>query len=190
MTSRKLDIEADLPGWLRCTFQCDAALRTVLIVAAQGLVVGIFALMFAEVLSRYALGVSLLITWEFSAYFLGWLIFLGAADTASCGKHVRVTLLVEHCGPRLMAAIEVTGYAVALIACGLLAWALVGFAWDAFERETVTQTISEFPVFLIHGVSAVGAIAVCFTLSLSIVRCLLGIETRRRDPESKLQDVE
>ncbi len=188
MSAPALATEARLPVWLRCLSWIDNALRRFLTGVAQLLVVAIFVLMFGEVSSRYLLGVSLLVTWEFSAYFLGWLVFLGAADTAARSKHVRVSLLVEHCGRRTAQAIEIVGHVIALLAAAVVAWALTSFALDAFHRGSVTQTISKVPIFAIYGVSAVGAIAVTVTVLLRVTMLCLGLGLPAEREETEIED--
>ena len=187
MVNRVLNAEVRQPYWLRHFFFVDEVIRRLLLFFAQFLVVGIFVLMFGEVLSRYIFGISLLITWEFSAYFLGWIIFLGAADTAARSKHVRVSLVVEHCGRRTAQGLEILGHVIALLAAALLAWALTSFALDALHRGSVTQTISRFPVSVIYGVSAVGAIAVCGTISVRIVMLFFGLQLPTENQETRLE---
>ncbi|MEC7515579.1 MAG: TRAP transporter small permease subunit, partial [Pseudomonadota bacterium] len=60
---------------------------------AAGLIVGIAALILAEIFSRAVLNLSLSFAWEYAAYFMGAAVFLAAVFTLRSGGHVRVSLL-------------------------------------------------------------------------------------------------
>ena len=72
----------------------DALSRACGYVAAM-LVLGIAALILAEIFCRTALNVSLSFAWEYAAYFFAVSIFLAAAFALRSGGYVRVMLLSQ-----------------------------------------------------------------------------------------------
>ena len=56
------------------------------------MLIGIAALILAEIIMRVALNLSLDFAWEYSTYFTAIVIFCGAAYTLRTGGHVRVSL--------------------------------------------------------------------------------------------------
>ena len=96
---------------------------------AAGLIVGIAALILAEIFSRAVLNLSLSFAWEYAAYFMGAAVFLAAAFTLRSGGHVRVSLLSNSVPARMAKAIDMAATLFAAAIAVYVAYALLAFAW-------------------------------------------------------------
>ena len=105
---------------------------------AAVLVLGIAALILAEIFCRTALNISLSFAWEYAAYFFAVSIFLAAAFALRTGGYVRVMLLAQSVPPRLAYWLDVAATVAGTMIAGVLAWALTAFAARVMgERQHV-----------------------------------------------------
>ena len=136
------------------------------------LVVGIAALVLAEIFSRTVLNVSLSFSWEYSAYALGMAIFCGAAFTLRSGGHVRVTFMTS-AFPRAARAIELLATTLGLAMSSYVALALSQFAWRSFERGSTSPTIDATPLAIPQSALAVGAILLALAFVARLIRLII-----------------
>ena len=152
---------------------------------AAALVVGIAALILAEIFCRTVLNVSLSFAWEYSAYFLAVSIFLAAAFTLRTGGHVRVMLLSQNVPPRTAHRLDLLATAAGTAAAGWLAWSLAAFAWRSWATGSTSATIDETPLVYPQAAMAFGAALLTLQLAARMVRLLAGDppedEEARRD---------
>lgn len=138
------------------------------------LVFGIAALIIAEVVSRWLLGISLSFAWEYAAYFFAVSVFCGAAYTMRTGGHVRVALLRGALGPRGNHAMEIVATLVGAAAAFFLASSLIAFAWLSFQRGSVSPTIDATPLAIPQGAIAFGATLLALQLAARLIRLIIG----------------
>ena len=169
---------------LRVLAGIDALSRACGYVAAA-LVVGIAALILAEIFCRTAFNVSLSFAWEYAAYFFAVAIFLGAAYTLRTGGHVRVMLLSQNLSPRLAHWLDVAATLAGTGIAGCLAWALVAFAWRSWATGSTSATIDETPLVYPQAAMAAGAALLTLQLVARALRLLAGAapedEAAKRD---------
>jgi TRAP-type C4-dicarboxylate transport system permease small subunit len=121
------------------------AIETVLVRANQWLVVGLMGsmvvLVFANVVSRYLLGRSMIWVEEFTQYEMIWVTYLGAGLALREGRHVAVDTLQDLLPERLRLRLRT------LIACAIAAFLAVvcvlgvqiaAFTWD---QETAVMNV-------------------------------------------------
>jgi len=112
----------------------------------QALVIGMMAIMvalvFANVVSRYVFGYSIIWAEELSQYLMVWIAFIGAGLALREGRHVAVELLQD----RVSAVVRriIRTLVAALLAAFFVAVAILGFrfAHFAIEQETPVLNIS------------------------------------------------
>lgn len=138
--------------------------------AAMILLVGVWVLMSAEVLTRYVFGISLLVTWEFSSYFLSWIVFLACPAAAQNLVHVRVTMAEEALPSRFRPVLRCLAYLIGLSAIAYLFSALFEFTLESFERQIVSQTLLKFPIWVLHAVGSLSMAAVMLTVISKILQ--------------------
>jgi len=151
---------------------------------AAGLVVGIAALILAEVFCRTVLNISLSFSWEYSAYFLAVSIFLAAGFTLRTGGHVRVMLLSQSVPPRVAHRLDLLATLAGTVIAGWLAWSLTGFAWQSWATGSTSATIDETPLVYPQAAMAFGAAL----LTAQLVARALAHDDRQR-PDRYLEDV-
>ena len=151
----------------------DALSRASGYVAAV-LVLGIAALIIAEIFCRTALNVSLSFAWEYAAYFFAVSIFLAAGFALRTGGYVRVMLLSQSVPPRLAYWLDVVATVAATMIAGVLAWALTAFAAKSWVSGSTSATIDETPLVYPQAAMAFGAALLTLQLVARTVRLLVG----------------
>lgn len=104
------------------------------------LMIAMFGLVFANVVSRYGLGHSIAWAEEVSRYLMIWATFLGAGLALREGRHVAIDILQDRLPPRAVRWVRrfIAGFLLAFV--GLLGVYGVQFAAFGWAQETpVTQ---------------------------------------------------
>lgn len=147
---------------------------------AAAMIVGIAALVLSEIAFRNLLNISLTFAWDYSAYMMAGVIFLGAAFTLRSGGHVRVSLLTHNVPPKLAHAIDLAATAFALCISGFAAYALTLFAWSSFATGRTSSTIDATPLIYPQGIIAIGAILLALQFLARLIRLI-----QREPPEDQ-----
>ncbi len=151
----------------------DAASRLAGVIAVL-LVVGIVALIIAEVVCRSFFNISLSFAWEYSAYFLGAAIFLGAAFTLRTGGQVRVAFLTTSRNAHVARITEFVATVFGTAITCYLAWSLVLFAWRAWDAGSTSFTVVAVPLVYPTSALAVGAVLLALQMIVRLIRLVIG----------------
>ncbi len=146
--------------------------------AAALMIVGIAALVLAEILCRNVFNISLTFAWDYSAYMMAGAIFCGAAFTLRTGGHVRVSLLTHNVPPKLAFVIDFMATLFATAISAYAAWALILFAWQSFTSGRTSSTIDATPLVYPQGLIALGATLLALQFAARLVRLII-----RQPPE-------
>ena len=141
---------------------------------AATLVLGIAALILAEIFCRTALNVSLSFAWEYAAYFFAVAIFLGAAFALRTGGHVRVMLLSQNVPSRVAHRLDVLATLAGTTIAAALTWSLGIFAWRSWAAGSTSATIDETPLVYPQAAMAFGAALLTLQLVARVVRLFVG----------------
>jgi TRAP-type C4-dicarboxylate transport system permease small subunit len=152
---------------------CEAAAAL-----AGVLLIALFVLGLAEIISRDLFGASLSFSIEYSGYLLAAVLFLASGWTLRQGAHIRVNLIGSRLGPDARRWLDVACTIGGLIACGFMAWSLVAFAVGTLERGTVTYFPSATPVGYPQLLIATGPCVLELALIARLIRLL-----RRESPD-------
>lgn len=98
-------------------------------VLAGAVTVGIFAVMAAQVVSRYVFNSSLFWADELAVWGLGWLVMLACIGLAWQGRHVQVPMLLLATPMRVRAPLIVLSRLLTIGFLVLLAW----YGWQVFD---------------------------------------------------------
>ncbi len=142
-------------------------------VLAVLLVVGIVALIITEVLCRTLFNISLSFAWEYSAYFLGSAIFLGAAFTLRTGGQVRVAFLTTSRNPRVARTTEYLATIFGVAITCYLAYSMILFAWRTFVTGSTSPTIDAVPLVYPTSGLAIGAALLALQMIVRLIRLLI-----------------
>ena len=123
---------------------------------------------------RSFIGVSLSFSWEYSAYFMATVFFLGAAYALRVGGHVRVALLLELLPPPSIVFLSSFRRLLGLLISAYAAVAVSKLALFRFERGTTSFTPTRTLLFVPQGLVALGLIM----LSAQFVARLLRLAMR------------
>lgn len=148
---------------------CDAAAAV-----AGVLLLALFALGMAELISRDVFGVSLTFSIEYSGYFLATTLFLASGWTMRRGGHIRVNLIGSRLPPGAARTLDVLCTVGGLLACGFMAWSLVDFALGTLARGTLTYFPSATPIGYPQLLIAVGPCILWLALLARLIRLLTG----------------
>lgn len=150
--------------------------------AACALVVAMLALIFAEVLARKLLGMSLDFAWEFASYLLAIALLLGSGHTLRAGLHVRVQLALAALGP-FGRWLDLLATAAAGATAAFFAYALVQFALNSFTGDTRSFLPSNALLWPFQAGFALGAVLLALQLLARLIRLLRG-----EAPEARADD--
>ena len=111
--------------------------------------------------------------------------FLALAHTLRRGEHIRVTLILDHTGPRTRHALELWSHAAGLLFAVLLAWFAARLVWQSFQFNDVSQGTDATPLWIPQLGMAVGSTIFAIALAEELVAVIRGEKQRRRAPCSE-----
>ncbi|QDL94611.1 TRAP transporter small permease (plasmid) [Paroceanicella profunda] len=135
MTASRSSAAPSVPARLAAGFW--SIVETVTIVSFFAML----AIMFVQVMSRYALGIGVPWTDEASRFLYIAEIFLGAAVAQRYGAQIRITVLLDMLPPRTARVLEAASDVITLVICGAV---IVG-AWGMMQR-TANVAASTLPI--------------------------------------------
>ncbi len=157
--------------------------------AAVGSTLAILALICAEVTARNVFNYSLTFAWEFSAYFMGAAIMLGAGYSLRAGAQIRVNVLLDTTPAPVGRWLDATATLIAAVTILYLTVACAQLAWLSWIRDSRSVQPSDLPLWIPQIVLAAGALLLALQTFARLARLL-----RREPPEDPRlkigQDVE
>ncbi len=150
-------------------------------IVAVLLVVGIVVLIIAEVVCRTVFNISLSFAWEYSSYFLGTAIFLGAAFTLRTGGQVRVAFLITSRNARVARTSEFLATIFGVGITCYVAYSLILFAWQTFVAGSTSFTVVAVPLIYPTSGLAAGATLLALQMIVRLVRLVIDDPPDDRD---------
>jgi TRAP-type C4-dicarboxylate transport system permease small subunit len=95
--------------------------------------------------------------------------FLALAHTLQRGEHIRVSLLVEHAGPRVKRALELWSLAVATLLAAAFAFYSVRLAFQSWQFNDVSTGNDATPLWLPQLAMAAGAVVLLVAVADELV---------------------
>ncbi len=135
---------------------------------------GILALILAEIFTRNLLRSSLHFSWDLAGYLMGACFLLGCASALKSGSHVRVTALLEVAPRAVGRVLEFTACLGGLLFCIALAWALIDMAVASGLRGSTAATTFRMPLVWPQSVLAAGAALMTLQCVAQLLRLLRG----------------
>jgi TRAP-type C4-dicarboxylate transport system permease small subunit len=121
----------------------------------------------------------------YAGYCMAAAAFLAMAHTLKRGEHIRVTLILDHAGPRTRQALELWSHAAGLLFAVLLAWFATRLVWQSFQYNDVSQGTDATPLWIPQLGMAVGSSILAIALAEELVAVIRGEKQHRRDPGSE-----
>ena len=100
----------------------------------------------------------------YAGYFMAGAGFLALAHTLMRGEHIRVTLLLEHVGPRSRRLLERWSLAVALLLSVVFSYFSVRLAWQSYTLNDVSTGNDATPLWIPQLTMAVGTVILLVAL--------------------------
>ncbi|GAB5377969.1 MAG: hypothetical protein AcusKO_44310 [Acuticoccus sp.] len=139
---------------------------------AVALLVAIFLVLIAELVSRNLLGRSLAGSWELAAFLMGAMFFLGLAPALRAGTHVRVTMLAKALSAPLARVAEAAATTIGLAASAFGTFALGSLAATSLSRGTKTWELA-LPLGVPQLALAAGMALLTLALAMRLVSILV-----------------
>jgi TRAP-type C4-dicarboxylate transport system permease small subunit len=137
----------------------------------------IVALIFSNVVGRYALGASFAGAEELSRLLFVWLVFLGAILALRRGAHLGMTLVQARLSTSARKTCAIVSHLLSLYVMGLF----VQGSWVQTQIGLTTySTVLHFPNALVSLAGVVCAISMCLVLSINLWRIV------RDDPRAQI----
>jgi len=121
----------------------------------------------------------------YAGYCMAAAAFLALAHTLKRGEHIRVTLILDHTGPRTRHALELWSHAAGLLFAALLAWFAARLVWQSFQFNDVSQGTDASPLWIPQLGMAVGSSIFAIALAEELVAVIRGEKRHQRKPGSE-----
>jgi TRAP-type C4-dicarboxylate transport system permease small subunit len=116
----------------------------------------------------------------YAGYCMAAAAFLALAHTLKRGEHIRVTLILDHAGPRGRHALELWSHVAGLFCAVLLAWFATRLVWQSFQFNDISQGTDATPLWIPQLGMAVGSMIFAIALADELVAVLRGQRLRHR----------
>lgn len=116
----------------------------------------------------------------YAGYCMAAAAFLALAHTLRRGEHIRVTLILDHTGPRARHALEIWSHAGGLLCAVLLAWFASRLAWQSFQFHDISQGTDATPLWIPQLAMALGSVIFSIAIADELVAVLRGEKLRHR----------
>ncbi|MDP1611789.1 MAG: TRAP transporter small permease [Sulfuritalea sp.] len=116
----------------------------------------------------------------YAGYCMAAAAFLALAHTLKRGEHIRVTLILDHAGPRGRHALELWSHVAGLFCAVLLAWFATRLVWQSFQFNDISQGTDATPLWIPQLGMAVGSMIFAIALADELIAVLRGQRPRHR----------
>ena len=130
---------------------------------------GILALMSAEVIFRYLFNKPILGTVEISCYLLVIFCFTGIAFTQSQRGHIAIELVTQSLPARLQRILRIVTLTLSLTVFAVITWQMVIAFWKSWQMQEVRWGALPLPVWPVKFVIAFGSLTLCLQFLLNII---------------------
>jgi TRAP-type C4-dicarboxylate transport system permease small subunit len=126
-------------------------------VLAALFMVGTLAMVLAGITARL-LGFNVPGTDAYAGYCMAAAGFLALAHTLKHGEHIRVTLIIEHIGPKAQRALELWALAAAALLAALLAFYSVRLSYQSWDFHDISTGNDATPLWIPQLTMALGTL--------------------------------
>jgi len=116
----------------------------------------------------------------YAGYCMAAAAFLALAHTLKRGEHIRVTLILDHAGPRGRHALELWSHVAGLFCAVLLAWFSLRLVWQSFQFNDISQGTDATPLWIPQSGMALGSVVFAIALADELIAVLRGERPRNR----------
>ena len=145
------------------------------------------AMMLAEIFVRYFLNATLHFSWEFAAYLMSSVFFLGSAYTLRTSGHIRMSIVAETVPEGVRRALDVLCTLVGVAITLLIAAALVDLAWQSYLRGATSATPMQTVLAIPQAGPALGACLLCLQMVARLTCLVIGRAPDLAPPGGELE---
>lgn len=164
--------------FLNALYCGSGMLAAMFLVAIAVIVLSQVALNVADALADWttgsAIGLVIPSYAEFAGFFLAASSFLALAYALRSNAHIRVSLLLQHLGPRTRRLAELWCCAAGAVMAGYFAWYTVLLAVESWHFGDLSPGMVPVPLWLPQTAMALGLIVLTIALADSFVEVLRG----------------
>jgi len=117
--------------------------------------VGILLMVLASVVGRLV-GFNLRGSDAYAGYCMAAASFLALAHTLKRGEHIRVSLLLEHAGPRLRRGLELVSLAIATVLAAAFSWYSIRLTFQSWQFNDTSTANDATPLWIPELSMAIG----------------------------------
>ena len=110
--------------------------------------------------------------------------FLALAHTLKRGEHIRVTLILEHLGPKAQRALELWALGVATLLAALFAFYSVRLSWQSWDFHDISTGNDATPLWIPQLTMALGTVVLCIAFFDEFVLECQGARLAKRPDEA------
>ena len=121
----------------------------------------------------------------YAGYCMAAAAFLALAHTLRRGEHIRVTLILDHVGPRSRHALGIWSHLAGLLCAVLLAWFATHLAWQSFQFNDISQGTDATPLWIPQLGMALGTVIFAIAIADELVAVLRGKKLRHRAADAE-----
>jgi len=121
----------------------------------------------------------------YAGYCMAAAAFLALAHTLRRGEHIRVTLVLDHAGPRTRHALELWSHIAGLLCAALLAWFALRLAWQSFQYNDISQGTDATPLWIPQMAMALGTVVFAIAIADELVAVLRSKKMRHRAADAE-----
>jgi len=129
-------------------------------VLAALFLIGTLAMVLAGIAGRL-LNFNVPGTDSYAGYCMAAAGFLALAHTLKRGEHIRVTLILEHLGPKSQRALELWALGVATLLSALFAYYSVRLSWQSWDFHDISTGNDATPLWIPQLTMALGTVVLC-----------------------------
>ena len=116
----------------------------------------------------------------YAGYCMAAAAFMALGHTLKRGEHIRVTLILDHAGPRTRHALELWSHVAGLFCALLLAWFSMRLVWQSYQFNDVSQGTDATPLWIPQLGMALGSAIFALAITDEFVAVLRGERPRHR----------
>ena len=133
-------------------------------VLAAAFMIGTLTMVMASVAGRL-LNFNVPGTDAYAGYCMAATGFLALAHTLKRGEHIRVTLILEHLGPKARRALELWALGVATLLAALFAFYSVRLSWQSWDFHDISTGNDATPLWIPQLTMALGTVVLCIAFA-------------------------
>ena len=120
----------------------------------------------------------------YAGYFMAGAGFLALASTLVRGEHIRVTLVIEHVGPKAQRALELLALVIGVLLGALFAYYSIRLAYQSWDFHDISTGNDATPLWLPQLSMAIGTLVLFVALVDELVLEWRGARLRKLPEEA------